>query len=139
MVCVLAKIAKISKQFANMTRGSLAHGTPASINSNHCNEPVPTLENLSPLNDTRAHGQSSECFIALCRLTEILGKVLPIAYDLRHKPQRDIRKVVRAAETDLDQWEDSLPHYLNKMSDEDAIVWGSSNLHLCMLSLKMLT
>jgi hypothetical protein len=45
---------------------------------------------------------------------------------------------VRSVEMDLDNWEEDLPSCLEKSSATDLLVSGSSTLHLCFLSLKML-
>ena len=82
--------------------------------------------------------RGAECFIALCRLTDLLGKMLPLAYGLQAKSFKDIRKIVRAVEIDLDQWEVDLPVYLQQGSTYNEHVSGSSSLHLGFLSLKML-
>lgn len=87
---------------------------------------------------SRSHEKSSECFIALCKLTEILGRVLPLVYDLRGNSQKDTLKIVRRVETDMDEWEDSLPEYILKVSECEMTVSGSSSLQLGLLSLKML-
>lgn len=89
-------------------------------------------------NSSRAHEKSSEGFIALCSLTEILGRVLPLVYDLKGNTQKETLKTIRRVETDLDEWEDSLPDYLMRSPGEEVAVSGSSSLHLTFLSLKML-
>lgn len=123
----------------DIKRGSLAHGTPPNINPNYHDVPMPDLEELSPSSArSEYHLRSSECFIALCKLTEILQKILPLVYSLRGKPGRETRKVVRSVETDLDQWEDDIPWQLQKVTRKNARVSGSCSLHLCLLSLKML-
>ncbi|KAK0125424.1 hypothetical protein ONS96_009267 [Cadophora gregata f. sp. sojae] len=118
--------------------GSFAHGTPSNISSRHYDVPIPTLEMLLPESSVSMdHRRSSESFIALCKLTEILGQALPLVYDLEGNSPKDTSKVIRRIEVDLDKWEDSLPDYLSSISSR-AGVSGSSSLHICYLSLKML-
>ncbi|RDW68323.1 hypothetical protein BP5796_08980 [Coleophoma crateriformis] len=106
--------------------GSLAHGTPSCINSTQYDVPPPTLDMLkSTVNSSRAHEKSLEGFIALCSLTEILGRVLPLVYDLKGNTQKETLKTIRRVETDLDEWEDSLPEYLIRNSQEEPAVSGS--------------
>lgn len=122
----------------DMTRGSLAHGTPPNVNPDYHDVPIPTPKDLSSSSASSEYLKSSECFIALCQLTEILQQILPLVYNLRVKPVREIRKVLRSVETELDQWEDDLPDQLQKSPEMDANVSGSCSLQLCLLSLKML-
>jgi hypothetical protein len=72
-------------------------------------------------------------------LTEILGELLPLVYDLQPKNHKETSKKLRYIRTALDVWEDSLPEWL-MLSDQDleAPVSGSSSLHLGFLALKML-
>ncbi|KAL2075594.1 hypothetical protein VTL71DRAFT_537 [Oculimacula yallundae] len=118
--------------------GSFAHGTPSNINSKHYDVPVPTLAMLLPLQPISPECRKSlGSFIALCKLTEILGQALPMVYDLKGSSQKDTSKMIRRIEADLDIWEDSLPDYLSSSVHSD-FVSGSSSLRLCYLSLKML-
>ncbi|KAH7419296.1 hypothetical protein BKA64DRAFT_650497 [Cadophora sp. MPI-SDFR-AT-0126] len=118
--------------------GSFAHGTPSSISSKHYDVPIPTLEMLLPQRSVSPeYRRSSESFIALCQMTEILGQALPLVYDLEGISQKDTSKIIRRIEVDLDKWEESLPDYLSSISNRVAVS-GSSSLRLCYLSLKML-
>ncbi|KAH7342732.1 C6 transcription factor [Rhexocercosporidium sp. MPI-PUGE-AT-0058] len=118
--------------------GSFAHGTPSNISSKHYDVPIPSLKMLLPNSSVSVeHRRSSESFIALCHLSEILGQALPLVYDLEGQNQKDTSKIIRRIEADLDEWEDTLPNYLSYDSHQ-AAVSGSSSLRLCFLSLKML-
>lgn len=121
-----------------MRRGSLAHGTPPNINPNYYDVPMPTLEDLNPPSAHRLYMRSSKCFIALCQLTEILHKILPLVYSLRGEPSREIHKIVRSIEMELDQWEDDLPYEVQILPRTNVRASGTCSLHLCLLSLKML-
>ena len=119
-------------------RGSFAHGTPSNISSKHYDVPIPSVEMLIPSGSVSVeHRRSSESFIALCHLSEILGQALPLIYDLEGQTQKDTSKFIRRIEADLDKWEDALPDYLSSTSP-NASISGSSSLRLCFLSLKML-
>ena len=123
---------------ANYIRGSLAHGTPPNINSNYYDVPLPTLETVLRPNTGEYDKRCSECFISLCRLTEILVKVLPLIYGLRNISPRDVRQVLRNVETNLEDWEDKLPDPLKAALAGRGSVSGSRSLRLNFLSLKML-
>ncbi|KAH6724188.1 C6 transcription factor [Leptodontidium sp. MPI-SDFR-AT-0119] len=106
--------------------------------SKHYDVPIPSVEMLIPSGSVSVeHRRSSESFIALCHLSEILGQALPLIYDLEGQTQKDTSKFIRRIEADLDKWEDALPDYLSSTSP-NASISGSSSLRLCFLSLKML-
>ncbi|XMA15425.1 hypothetical protein WAI453_008216 [Rhynchosporium graminicola] len=118
--------------------GSFAHGTPSNINSSHYDVPFPTSQMLGPHGSILPESQRSmESFIALCKLTQILGQALPLVYDLIGSSQKETSKTIRRIEADLDIWEDDLPDYLSSVDHSDSVSGGSS-LRLCYLSLKML-
>lgn len=85
--------------------------------------------------DTRIKAANS--FIHLCTLTEILGEVLPLVYDLNPNP-KETWKQIRRLETDLDEWEDRLPNYLRRNNNENTRVSGSSSLQLSYLAVRLL-
>ncbi|KAL1952440.1 hypothetical protein VTO42DRAFT_5476 [Malbranchea cinnamomea] len=119
---------------------SYGHGVPSQISKNQYDVPLPTLDVLLPQhNPSRQRMQTAQCFIALCQLTEILGDLLPLVYNLQPKPPKETSKILRRIRADLDAWEDALPDYLRpQLHDTANLVSGSSNLHLSFLSLKML-
>lgn len=83
--------------------------------------------------------RAAHSHIALCRLTEILGELLPLVYGLQHRQSRDTSKKVRQIRTDLDVWEDSLPELLRTpTSSSEERIAGTSSLQLAFLSVKML-
>lgn len=86
--------------------------------------------------DDRVRG--AQCFIQLCKLSEILGDVLPLEYDLKRDPDR-LWKDIRRSETDMDAWETDLPVYL-RYAEENRVplVSGLSNLRLCYLAVRLL-
>ncbi|KAE8393677.1 fungal-specific transcription factor domain-containing protein [Aspergillus alliaceus] len=117
---------------------SFAHGISPTITKSRYDVPIPVLSDIitgPTQSDTRIKAANS--FIYLCTLSEILGEVLPLVYDLNIN-QKEIRKQIRRLETDLDEWEDRLPSYLRRDSEETPRVSGSSNLQLGYLAVRLL-
>lgn len=77
-------------------------------------------------------------FIRLCMLSKLLGILLPCVYTLKPDYQ-EMGRIVRRLECSLDEWLNTLPDYLDRSSSGvgDAVN-GSSSLHFCFLSLKLL-
>ncbi|KAI9729355.1 MAG: hypothetical protein M1834_006878 [Cirrosporium novae-zelandiae] len=124
---------------------SLAHGTPPHIHREQYDVPLPGLDILveKPSEDTVETGsqdrrRGAHCFIALCQLTEILGEVLHLMYNLQIPNGTARLKSIRRFETHLDEWEDSLPSWLNPIeSDFDRLAPGARSLQLSFYALKM--
>ncbi|GAB1191060.1 hypothetical protein APSETT444_000229 [Aspergillus pseudonomiae] len=117
---------------------SFAHGISPTITKSRYDVPIPMLEDIitdSNQSDTRIKAANS--FIHLCTLTEILGEVLPLVYDLNPNP-KETWKQIRRLETDLDEWEDRLPNYLRRNNNENTRVSGSSSLQLSYLAVRLL-
>ncbi|KAE8335657.1 hypothetical protein BDV24DRAFT_171147 [Aspergillus arachidicola] len=117
---------------------SFAHGISPTITKSRYDVPIPMLEDIitdSNQSDTRIKAANS--FIHLCTLTEILGEVLPLVYDLNLNP-KETWKQIRRLETDLDEWEDRLPSYLRRDNNENPRVSGSSSLQLSYLAVRLL-
>lgn len=145
MVCVLQN-PKLQSLKLNVCRASLTHGTPPHINRSQYDVPLPDLESLLirnvvspgdvPSTDDRVRG--AECFIALCQLTEILGAVLPLIYDIQSRHENNYLRAVRRFESNLDEWEDSLPPWLQPISSQfDNSAPGALSLQLSFFALKM--
>ncbi|KAE8165375.1 fungal-specific transcription factor domain-containing protein [Aspergillus tamarii] len=121
--------------------GSFGHGVPPQIAKNQYDVPLPTIDGLlSPNGRTNERVRAAHCHIALCRLTEILGELMPLVYGLQHRVSRETSKRLRQIRTDLDMWEDSLPDWLRSpasTSTEERIS-GTSSLQLGFLAVKML-
>ncbi|RDW57590.1 putative C6 transcription factor [Aspergillus mulundensis] len=120
--------------------GSFGHGVPPQIARNQYDVPLPTVEVLvPPASRTPERVRAAHCHIALCRLTEILGELLPLVYGLQLRLPRETTKKIRQIRTDLDVWEDSLPDWLRSPlgSSEDRIA-GLSSLQLAFLAVKLL-
>ncbi|KAL1983398.1 hypothetical protein VTN96DRAFT_10380 [Rasamsonia emersonii] len=120
--------------------GSFGHGVPPQIAKNQYDVPLPSVEVLvTQPRATSQHIRAAHCHIALCRLTEILGELLPLVYQLQPRSARETSKKLRHIRTDLDTWEDSLPEFLRAPSQSsEASICGTSSLHLAFLAVKML-
>lgn len=121
-------------------RGGFGHGVPPQIAKSQYDVPLPSVEVLvSSPQPTSQHIRAAHCHIALCRLTEILGELLPLVYLLQLRQTRETSKKLRHIRTDLDMWEDSLPEWLRSpLRSTESPVSGSSSLHLGFLAVKML-
>lgn len=127
------------------SRGSLSHGTPGHIHGDQWDVALPDITTIlddAPANtstsvsEVRLRGAHS--FIALCRLTRILGNVLSVVYSLRDEPVERTLKTLRRQETAIDDWQDSLPAWLNPGRTEfERDQPGSLNLRLSFLAVKM--
>ena len=128
------------QQNLTINRGSFGHGVPPQISKNQYDVPLPTVEVLVPSNlRTTERVRAAHCHIYLCRLTEILGELLPLVYGLQHKPARETSKKLRQIRTDLDIWEDSLPDWLRGPTiHTEERIYGASSLQLAFLAVKML-
>ncbi|KXT15672.1 hypothetical protein AC579_6117 [Pseudocercospora musae] len=110
---------------------SLAHGNPPLIQRQNYDVPLPreTLTESTP----DPHHESTATFVHLCKLSQILGNLLPFVYTLR--PDRDdIPRHIRRLEVELDQWESALPDFVRRSWQFDGTVNGASNLRFCFLS-----
>ncbi|KAL5342636.1 fungal-specific transcription factor domain-containing protein [Aspergillus crustosus] len=120
--------------------GSFGHGVPPQIARNQYDVPLPTVEVLvPPALRSPERIRAAHCHIALCKLSEILGELLPLVYGLQLRSTRDTTKKIRQIRTDLDVWEDSLPDWLRSPLDptEDRIA-GICSLQLAFLAVKLL-
>jgi hypothetical protein len=121
-------------------RSSFAHGVPSNIKKGNYDVPMCTTSMLvgsQPKSQTRIQG--AESFIALCALTEILGDVLPLVYNLHMTSSKDSSKIIRRLRTNLDEWEENLPEWLPVgETNRSGPPPGSSSLQLGLLAVKML-
>jgi hypothetical protein len=119
-------------------RSSFAHGVPSNITKDQYDVPLCELQALLDSNNTsplRVRG--AKCFIALCSLTNILGDVLPLLYNLHIKTLKDASKRIRRIKVDLDEWEEEQADWLIIESGKPPAA-GSSSLQLGFLAVKML-
>ncbi|KAJ5095739.1 Transcription factor [Penicillium alfredii] len=119
--------------------GSFGHGVPPQISKTQYDVPLPTVDVLTPPNlRTTERVRAAQCHIYLCRLTEILGELLPLVYGLQQKLPRESSKKLRQIRTDLDMWEDSLPDWLRAPTIHGDKIYAASSLQLAFLAVKML-
>lgn len=123
-----------------VSRGSFGHGVPPQITKSQYDVPLPSVEVLvTEPRATSQHIRAAHCHIALCRLTEILGELLPLVYQLQSRSARETSKKLRHIRTDLDTWEESLPEWLRPpVEDSEPTIAGTCSLHLAFLAVKML-
>lgn len=121
-------------------RASYGHGVPSQISRNQYDVPLPTIDMLVPqANASQQRVRAAHGYIFLCRLTEILGDLLPLVYGLQPKNSKETSKTVRRMRAELDKWEDSLPDWLRSPQKDNCIpTSGSSSLQLAFLAVKML-
>nr|KMM70008.1 hypothetical protein CPAG_06320 [Coccidioides posadasii RMSCC 3488] len=119
---------------------SYGHGVPPQICRNQYDVPLPTIDMLVPQTGaSQQRFRAAHGYIFLCRLTEILGDLLPLVYGLQPKNAKETSKTVRRMRTELDRWEDSLPEWLRSPHSENGVpTSGSSSLQLAFLAVKML-
>jgi hypothetical protein len=108
---------------------SIGHGTPPTINPHYHDVPIPCFTNLA-----QAPLQS---FVHLCKLSRILGDMLPLVYSLRQTSDATKRQL-RKIECNLDDWVVELPEYLQPTHETPSRVNGGSNLWFAYLSLRVL-
>lgn len=125
-------------------RASLCHGTPSHIHRDQWDVPLPELDSLldNISGDTTATTEGlrkgAESFIRLCQLTEILGDVLPLIYVIRGNSFDGNMKRLRRLETMTDDWEASLPEWLDAESATfQRNAPGALNLRLSFLALQI--
>jgi hypothetical protein len=86
--------------------------------------------------DARIQGAYS--FIALCSLTSLLGKILPLIYALETQPLESSFRELRRHETALNEWEESLQSWLCPTSPRfERKAAGALNLQLSFLAVKL--
>lgn len=100
--------------------------------------PIPAVQDfVTSSHHSERHTIAYTCFSNLCRLTIILGDILPLAYNLTID-QDDIWKQIRRLESDLDVWDDRLPDEARPRDCDKRRIPGCSNLRLGYLSIRLL-
>lgn len=121
-------------------RSSLSHGTPPNIVSENHDVPLPEPDSLPTADVPTTQRSASISFYHLCRLTSILGGILPLVYSL--KPNyKEAWKSIRRTECALDEWEDDLPEFLDQARQcgtQDSEKRCSSGLWFYYLTLKLM-
>ena len=119
---------------------NFAQGTPPYISKGHYDVPLPTVEFLTAARPGSVkHARAAEVFIHLCRLTEIVGDVLPLIYHIRSGNDSIAAEQTSRSEIELNRWMESRPSWLN-LNDfhHRPQVPGLPNLQLSYLSVRML-
>lgn len=121
---------------------NFAQGTPNYISKSQCDVPIPTMRLLvtQARSDSVDHIRASEVYIQLCRLTEILGDILPLIYQVRTGADENmIASQISRSEVELDRWVECQPSWLNIDHTYDrSSILGLRNLQLSYLSVRML-
>ena len=93
---------------------------------------MPTLDSLTSPKATSAQRMASTCFIHLCGLTELLGDILPLVYEVN--PDRiELSHSVEQLKERLNGLERRLPEWFPLPG-----MPGTSNLWFCFLSMRLL-
>ncbi|RVX69745.1 hypothetical protein B0A52_06390 [Exophiala mesophila] len=121
---------------------NFAQGVPNYITKSQCDVPLPTMSLLitQARSGSLDHIRASEVYIQLCRLTEILGDILPLIYQVRAGADEEmIASQISRSEMELDQWVEMQPSWLqiDDLCDRSSIP-GLRNLQLSYLSVRML-
>ena len=119
---------------------NFAQGTPPYISKGHYDVPLPTVESLTQgRGGSVKHARAAEVFIHLCRLTEIVGDVLPLIYHIRSGNDSIAAEQTSRSEIELNRWMESRPSWLNLNDFHNRPpVPGLVNLQLSYLSVRML-
>lgn len=119
---------------------NFAQGTPPHINKAHYDVPTPTIELLaSDRMNIPKHYRAAECYIELCRLTEIIGDVLPLIYHVRSGNDGLAAEQTSRSEIELNRWYQARPKWIeyDEFSHRPMIP-GLANLQLSYLAVRML-
>lgn len=119
---------------------NFAQGTPPYISKGHYDVPIPTVELLAKGRaGSMKHIRAAEVYIQLCRLTEIVGDVLPLIYHIRSGNDSIAAEQTSRSEIELNRWVESRPSWLNLTDFHNRPqVPGLANLQLSYLSVRML-
>jgi hypothetical protein len=118
---------------------SISHGIPPSINPKYYDVPLVTLDMVATSAMSESYRMTTSIFIQLCKLTRILGDILPHVYALRLDTD-EMWRSLRKTECALDDWEVALSPYLAlNDSPTSPIVNGASNMRFAYMSVKLLT
>ncbi|KAK7187390.1 fungal specific transcription factor domain-containing protein [Paraphaeosphaeria sporulosa] len=111
---------------------SIAYGVLPHIGKRFYDVPLPTIDALMPLRATPAQRCATISFVHLCALTELLGDILPLVYEIN--PNRaTLSDTVASLKAQLKKLEDQLPDWLPLPNKP-----GTSNLWFCFLSVRLL-
>ncbi|KAH3919821.1 hypothetical protein HBH56_019230 [Parastagonospora nodorum] len=111
---------------------SMAYGAPPYISKGYYDVPRPTVSSLISARSTPQQKHATTCFVHLCELTELLGDILPLVYQLDPDREELARKVTRFKKQ-LEDMEAQLPSWMPLPKRA-----GSSMLWLCFLSIRLI-
>ncbi|EXJ93717.1 hypothetical protein A1O1_02110 [Capronia coronata CBS 617.96] len=119
---------------------NFAQGTPPYISKGHYDVPLPTVDLLTRGRPgSIKHTRAAEVYIHFCRLTEIVGDVLPLIYHIRSGNDSIAAEQTSRSEIELNRWVESRPGWLNLDEFHNRPpVPGLLNLQLCYLAVRML-
>lgn len=119
---------------------NFAQGTPPYISKGHYDVPLPTMNMLTQgRTGSVRHARAAEVYIHLCRLTEIVGDVLPLIYHIRSGNDSIAAEQTSRSEIELNRWLESRPAWLDMNDFHNRLqVPGLLNLQLSYLSVRML-
>jgi hypothetical protein len=148
--CSLVGITEREKNRRNnhVSRASLSHGTPPLIRRSHFDVKVPVIisttsaapsigSSAEERENSRAKGAKS--FIALCKLTLILGNILPLIYDTTdNKSTTKCMEELLKLDDSFETWEEELPAHLKPNSPLfSRNAPGALNLKVSYLAVKL--
>lgn len=110
---------------------SIAYGVLPHIGKRFYDVPLPTVEALMPARATPAQRCATVSFVHLCALTELVGDILPLVYEI--SPDRvTLGDTVEDLRFQLKKLEGELPEWLPLPNKP-----GTSNLWFCFLSVRL--
>ncbi|KAF2025408.1 C6 transcription factor-like protein [Setomelanomma holmii] len=111
---------------------SIAYGAPPQISKGYYDVPRPTVASLISQKSNAQQKHAITCFVHMCELTELLGDILPLVYQI--SPDRDeLSRKVDRFKRELNDLEVRLPDWLPLPNRA-----GSSMLWLCFLSVRLI-
>lgn len=111
---------------------SIAYGVLPHTSKRFYDVPKPTVDMLLPGRATAAQRFATTCFVHLCSLTELLGDILPLVYEI-DPDDVVLSDSVERLKVRLNELENQLPEWLPLPNKP-----GSSNLWFCFLSMRLL-
>jgi hypothetical protein len=111
---------------------SIAYGAPPYISKGYYDVPRPTVSSLISPRSTPQQKHATTCFVHLCELTELLGDILPLVYQLDPDREELARNVTRFKKQ-LEDMEAQLPNWMPLPNRA-----GSCMLWLCFLSIRLI-
>ncbi|KAL8784236.1 MAG: hypothetical protein Q9195_009115 [Heterodermia aff. obscurata] len=119
---------------------NFARGTPSCIKNAEYDVRLPDLETLVHRQEnSNKQIKATECYIQLCRLTEIVGDALLLTCDFRPRESGFAEEKISKSEIDLSKWLANLPDWMNLQHPEKRpTVLGLANLQFSYLATHML-